>query len=1333
MLVRPSRALALSGGLRCKTQLFSCTLYMAASSKTPPHQSKDPQKFKTPLQVPVFPGSSLVCRHTSCKKPSDSTSFHSVLVCHRTSSQEVGGGKGESKEVKIARERRVLESRTHKRVSPWQKITRTPRDCETRTHLKKRYLEGFSDQGVTQVRRITLKRDSTIVPTKHLILTFNSPKLPNTIKAGYLNCKIRPYIPNPLRCFKCQRFGHSQTSCRGQLTCSRCASVGHSSTDCTLEPKCVNCTESHPSDSKLRFRPPTYHFLRGDWDKFTRLAIITGTMVQNRAVDEAVFNVTEAIRNAADAAIPKTSNSPRKLCKPWWNASCQQAKKEQRRAWGIFRRYPTTDNLIAFKRAKALARRIRRQCQRESWIQYVSSITSSTTSQQLWRKVKAANGLYRDFNITILETSTALYSSPLDVANLIGKTFASVSSSDSYSPAFQATKNRLERTPINFRCRQPLPYNCDFDMFELKRALSSAHNTSPGPDGISYVLLRHLSADSLVSLLYLFNRIWREQVYPTQWQEAIVIPILKPGKDPKNPLSYRPIALTSCLCKTLERMANARLVYQLEKNKSIPLFQSGFRKGRSTLDNIITLENKIRNAFVRRNHLVSIFFDIEKAYDRTWRYGILRTLFNFGFRGNLPTFIKKFLNLRTFRVRLGGTLSAPFTQAEGVPQGSILSVTLFICHISSILNILSPSIQASLYVDDLQISCEGSDMRMIERQLQTAVNNILKWCDTNGHSISASKSCCVHFCRKRGIHPDPEIRIRDIQIPVVPDVRFLGVIFDRRLTFLPHILHLRKRCEKSLNLLKVLSNTSWGADRTSLLRVYQAIVLSRIDYGCVAYGSACNSTLKKLDPVHHMALRICSGAFRTSPVQSLYVNCHQFPLDLRRRKLSIAFYFKILSVPSHPLQNVYMSTSMKRLYDARPSNIRPFMDRMKLHISELDLPNVRIQQRNFFLFQPWNTPRFHYINPFATYSKSTVAPVVFQRVFEYHRSQYSRYSAIYTDGSKRADYVGCGVVIEDIMHGYRLDTSCSVFTAEAVAIYRALQLIDSTMPRKYCIYTDSLSVLEALENYNDRCHPVLPSHVGIIGNEQADSAAKSATTHLPLAVPLSDMKRVIMHHIFNIWQESWSQQLDNKLHSVKPVIGAWPVMPMRRTDVKLTRLRIGHTRFTHRHLLFGERAPECPSCHVSYTVRHILIDCPVFNHHRITFFHTSILTLSDLKLKPVLVHTPPAKLNSVSTENLPESVPNESNSEHSTAAEAQQIVKRKSRNRRKRSKIQKPDIEIKRVPHRSRNATPTETTTDDEDMITYDVKEEELEQDPFILPEGYLRALTPSRYRNYRE
>ncbi|GFT61586.1 HTH_Tnp_Tc3_2 domain-containing protein [Trichonephila clavipes] len=80
MLVRLSRAPVLSGGLRRKTQLFSCTLYMAASSKTPPHQSKDPQKFKTPLQVPVFPGSSPLCHHTKRGEPPEGTTVPQIAA-----------------------------------------------------------------------------------------------------------------------------------------------------------------------------------------------------------------------------------------------------------------------------------------------------------------------------------------------------------------------------------------------------------------------------------------------------------------------------------------------------------------------------------------------------------------------------------------------------------------------------------------------------------------------------------------------------------------------------------------------------------------------------------------------------------------------------------------------------------------------------------------------------------------------------------------------------------------------------------------------------------------------------------------------------------------------------------------------------------------------------------------------------------------------------------------------------------------------------------------------------------------------------------------------------
>ncbi|GBN04418.1 putative RNA-directed DNA polymerase from transposon X-element [Araneus ventricosus] len=370
---------------------------------------------------------------------------------------------------------------------------------------------------------------------------------------------------------------------------------------------------------------------------------------------------------------------------------------------------------------------------------------------------------------------------------------------------------------------------------------------------------------SLSHLLFLFNRIWTEQKYPSQWHEAIVIPILKPGKDPSNPLHYRPIALTSCLCKTFERMVNARLVFELEKQGCISPLQSGFRRGRSTFDNLVLLETQIRNAFVRRNHLVSIFFDIEKAYDRTWRYGILLTLFNFGFNGNLPIFLRNFLSRRTFRVRMGNFYSNHFMQSQGVPQGSVLSVTLFIVHLSQILHHLPSSVNGNLYVDDLQISCQGSNMTLIERQLQNAVNKLVAWCNNNGHTISPAKSRCVHFCRKRNIHLDPVIHIQNVAIPVVDDIRFLGVIFDRKLTFLPHILHLRKRCERSLNILKVLSKTSWGADRTSLLRIYQAVILSSIDYRCMVYGSARPTVLRRLDTIHHSSSRICS--YHSVPLQ----------------------------------------------------------------------------------------------------------------------------------------------------------------------------------------------------------------------------------------------------------------------------------------------------------------------------------------------------------------------------------------------------------------------------------------------------------------------------------
>ena len=183
-----------------------------------------------------------------------------------------------------------------------------------------------------------------------------------------------------------------------------------------------------------------------------------------------------------------------------------------------------------------------------------------------------------------------------------------------------------------------------------------------------------------------------------------------------------------------------------------------------------------------------------------------------------------FLPDRYFKVRVGNTYSDPYSQVAGVPQGSILSVTLFSLKINSIVSCLLPDIKCSLYVDDLAIYYSSSHMTSIERKLQHSLNRLGRWCDENGFKYSPTKTMCVHFCQLRKHHLDPQLYLNGTQIPTIGETKFIGLIFDSKLSFIPHITSLKSRCTKSLDLIKVLSNTTWGADRKVLLRLYRALI-----------------------------------------------------------------------------------------------------------------------------------------------------------------------------------------------------------------------------------------------------------------------------------------------------------------------------------------------------------------------------------------------------------------------------------------------------------------------------------------------------------------------------
>ncbi|GBL53673.1 hypothetical protein AVEN_166383-1 [Araneus ventricosus] len=270
----------------------------------------------------------------------------------------------------------------------------------------------------------------------------------------------------------------------------------------------------------------------------------------------------------------------------------------------------------------------------------------------------------------------------------------------------------------------------------------------------------------------------------------------------------------------------------------------------------------------------------------------MKNLCVLGFRGNLPIFVQNFLKQRFFRVRLGNTYSNIFCQ-EGVPQSCVLNATLFGLAINPILSVIPQTVQKNIYVDDLHISCYARNMQLMERQLETAINNIVEMSNKSWFTISAQKTIGIHFC-KRPLHPDPELFLGGVPIRFQDNYKFLCIVFDKRLTFLSHIASLRKRCLRSLNILRTLSSTSWVADRSCLIRVYRSIIRSMIDFGSVVCGSARPSYLKRLDYIHHQAVKLCLGDFRTSPKTSLYAEAIEQSLSCSRDKLSLSCYFFVL-------------------------------------------------------------------------------------------------------------------------------------------------------------------------------------------------------------------------------------------------------------------------------------------------------------------------------------------------------------------------------------------------------------------------------------------------------
>ncbi len=654
-----------------------------------------------------------------------------------------------------------------------------------------------------------------------------------------------------------------------------------------------------------------FNFKKADWPSFSSLCSIRinhemcTTNVEN-------FNrsLVDAIMMTAHECIPKSRPSSKKPGVPWWKKRCDEAVASKKAFLRKVRRSRNPDDFRQYAEQREKCKRTLEEAQRVWWETECSTISKDTSSKEMWDKVNLVVKGPKSREIPALTNQDGrLITDPQQKAEELATQYERVSKDTNLSPSFLAHREEFEsqhQSILSERIDHPAAYNDNFSMPELLSALKDAKDTAPGEDGITASMLRHIPRESLPVILELFNQSWTQGILPSNWKQSLIIPVPKPLKDPASASSYRPIALTSALCKLMKRMVKTRLYWIMESNGHLSPTQSGFRKKRSTIDNLARLDNCIQIGKKNGFYTLAITMDQEKAFDLLWMKGLIYKLHKKGIRGAMLNWIRSFLTDRRFRVQVGSKKSSPKVTTNGSPQGSILSPLLYII-LTNLIEKKMLSCQAGWYADDLVIWMRHRNLNYLKKKVSEDIKLIVKELKEWGFKIAPSKTVAIMF----GNRPVPSnftINVDGTEIPLSEEARLLGVILDSRHSWAAHITSVVNSCEKATNLLRRLCGFKWGAHPKQLMKVYYALIRSRLDYGAELFNSASVTQKKRLDAVQCKALRIILGLPKTTAAEVVLMEAGEKPLQIRRELASAKFLAKCKQLSSQCPLNQEMAT-----------------------------------------------------------------------------------------------------------------------------------------------------------------------------------------------------------------------------------------------------------------------------------------------------------------------------------------------------------------------------------------------------------------------------------------
>lgn len=586
-----------------------------------------------------------------------------------------------------------------------------------------------------------------------------------------------------------------------------------------------------------------------NWNKFrdiiSRKTILNIKLKSPTDIDNAINKLTNDIQTAAkESSTPRPNkNAPSNL-----TPELRQLLAEKRRARSIWQRTHYPDDKSSYNMLSNKLKSLLKTHKNDSYKNHLQNLSLQNGS--LWRKTKAILRL-KETTPPLLRPNNSLAVTDKEKADTLAEELSTVFRPHSIpSPPLHLkmiTESLLSPLPMALPAKSTSPAEINGIIKKL------ANRKSPGHDLITNKVIKNLPPKTIIALTHIYNATLRLSYFPTTWKSSVIVTILKPSKPPENPSSYRPISLLPVLGKILEKILLKRLSLITEQNKNLPNFQFGFRTNHSTTHQLHRVTDAISTALETKKYCAGVFLDVAKAFDTVWHDGLLFKLKTL-FPAPYYLILKSYLDNRTFKVRHNLYHSTQFPISAGVPQGSDIAPFLYIIYTSDL-----PTSEKTIlgtYADDTALLSIASDNITASLQLQIHIDTLSEWFDKWKIKINESKSSFITFSLRP--HICPPVTMNNTIIPYSNEVKYLGLIFDKRLTWSSHLKDKRKKLNSRLHLLRPLLRSNLSLPLKIIL--YKTLLQPLWAYGIVIWGSAKKSNKRTIQAFQNICCRIITGA-----------------------------------------------------------------------------------------------------------------------------------------------------------------------------------------------------------------------------------------------------------------------------------------------------------------------------------------------------------------------------------------------------------------------------------------------------------------------------------------